>query len=162
MLLVSFLGSPYILLQTYRYTLLWHIYVYTNSMPLIISFQSLPPASNQHKHLHSISWERTSHGIPGAAGWLLAGSSSNKYNSTRKGWCPQKELNQLGFLQKLSKQTASSLPFFAGTLPETNIAPEIGLPKRKVVFQPSIFRAMLVSGRVITLVIKSFFHHWNV
>ncbi len=26
------------------------------------------------------------------------------------------------------------------TLPETNIAPEIGLPNRKVVFQPSIFR----------------------
>jgi len=28
-----------------------------------------------------------------------------------------------------------------GTLPKTNIAPEIGIPKRNVLFQPSIFRA---------------------
>ena len=35
------------------------------------------------------------------------------------------------------------------TLPETNIGPEIGLPNRKVGFQPSIFRGkLLVSGRV--------------
>ena len=29
---------------------------------------------------------------------------------------------------------------YTHTLPETNLAPEIGLPNRKVVFQPSIFR----------------------
>ena len=34
----------------------------------------------------------------------------------------------------------SFFSFFFITLPETNISPEIGLPKRKVVFQPSIFR----------------------
>ncbi len=39
----------------------------------------------------------------------------------------------------------------SGTLPETNSSPlKIGLPKRKVTFQPSIFRCeLLVSGRVI-------------
>ena len=41
-------------------------------------------------------------------------------------------------------------PWKAGTLPETNSSPlKIGHPKRKRVFQPSIFRCeLLVSGRV--------------
>ena len=40
--------------------------------------------------------------------------------------------------------------FWEYTLPETNIAPDkLGHPKRKLVFQPSIFRGeLLVSGRV--------------
>ena len=42
-----------------------------------------------------------------------------------------------------------SWTFMNYTLPETNIALKIGHPKRKLVFQPSIFRCeLLVSGRV--------------
>lgn len=73
--------------------------------------------SNQHKHLHSISCECNLSSIPDAARWLLAGSSSNKYNSTRIGWCPQ-QLNQLGFPGKKQFQanSPSCFPFLGGVI----------------------------------------------
>ena len=50
------------------------------------------------------------------------------------------------------KRTLRNSPVFfrKSTLPKTNSSPlKIGFPKRKVVFQPSIFRCgLLVSGRV--------------
>ena len=55
------------------------------------------------------------------------------------------------------------IPIKKSTLPETNSSSlKIGLPKRKVIFQPTIFRGYVSFGRVIVLVVTGMGDRSNV
>ena len=50
---------------------------------------------------------------------------------------------------------------WAITLPETNIAPEIGHPKRKLIFKPSIFRGYVSFRDITSIYTPQRVHIWN-
>ena len=78
--------------------------------------------------------------------------------STVSGGCRWKASSSPQISTPIFYPSKVSNPIF--TLPETNIALKIGVPKRKLIFQPSIFTCdLLVSGRVYSLThVKSM---WN-